>query len=309
MRTGTTYKADFFTQVSGSCAVYIYDGSTGSCVYNATQFRGIGSTQIEEIGVAGWTIVHPNPTNYPPQLDTRLSGTSTPDNPAWTFNYEGERTVQFKSNITVTACNLQPNFVLTQMAFKAVKCVPEWLKTWQGALYHNSQTQSPPILVRVPTTMNARMRTGVQRAVDGWNAALNTYGSAVGPRYQYLESNTTCSGPNCINTQIGPVNLETECAFSDLDADASTGLIIGSTITFPPESSNWPQAFNDRLAAHELGHHLGLKENYSSCGAANSLMKPVSCGASIGFPTSPTTSDHLPVARTTYQGQTTSTCQ
>ena len=107
-------------------------------------------------------------------------------------------------------------------------------------------------------------------AVDAWNAALNIYGTTVGPRYQYLESNTICSGPNCINTQIGPVNLSTECAFGEIDADSSTGLMTSSTITFPPESSNWPQAFNDRLAAHELGHHLGLQNNTSSCGAANS---------------------------------------
>jgi hypothetical protein len=114
---------------------------------------------------------------------------------------------------------------------------------------------------------------------------------------------------NCINTQIGPVNLGTRCAFSMIDTDSSTGLITGSTMTFPPESSTWPQAFNDRLAAHELGHHGGLEENLSSCGTINSLMRPVACGASSGFPTAPTTSDHLPVARTTYQGQTTSTCQ
>ena len=199
--------------------------------------------------------------------------------------------------------------MLTQVPFKAVKCVPEWLKTAQGALIRNSETQSPPIVVRVPTTMNDRMKTGVQRAVDAWNAALNIYGTTIGPRYQYVESDATCSGPNCINTQIGPMNLSTRCASASINADPTTGLITQSTITFPPESSNWPQTFNDRLAGHELGHHLGLDENYSSCGAANSLMKPVSCGASSGFPTSPTTSDHLPVARTTYQGQTTTTCQ
>lgn len=164
--------------------------------------------------------------------------------------------MQFKSNITVTACNLQPNFVLTQTDFKAVKCVPEWLMTSQQKLVHNNPTQSPPIIVRVPTTMNARMKTGIQRAVDAWNTALNTYGDGVGPRYQYTESDTLCSGSNCINTQIGPVNLGTECAFGEIDADPSTGLITGSTITFPPESSGWPQAFDDRLAAHELGHHL-----------------------------------------------------
>ena len=199
--------------------------------------------------------------------------------------------------------------MLTQVPFKAVKCVPEWLKTAQGALIRNSETQSPPIVVRVPTTMNDRMKTGVQRAVDAWNAALNIYGTTIGPRYQYVESDATCNGTNCINTQIGPVNLATECAFGQIGYDPTTGLITASTITFPPETSSWPQAFDDRLAAHELGHHLGLQNNSSGCSAANSLMKAVSCGASSGYPTAPTLSDHLAVARSVYQGQTTATCQ
>jgi hypothetical protein len=157
--------------------------------------------------------------------------------------------------------------------------------------------------------MNAPMKTGIQRAVDAWNAALNQHGAGVGPRYQYTESDTACGGPNCVNTQIGPVNLGAECATGQLGHDPSTGLITSSTLTFPPESSGWPQSFNDRLAGHELGHHLGLENNNSSCGTADSLMKPVACGATGGYPTAPTTSDHLPAARTTYQGHTTATCQ
>lgn len=279
------------------------------CFYHQTQYRWIGGSTVSEIGAPGWTTVYPNPNNGPQQLDTRQSGTSTPDTPTWIFNYEGERTVPFNSNIYVTACNIQPNTVATQADFKAVKCLPEWQMTSQQKIVHNNPTQSPPIVVRVPTTMNQRMKTGIQNAVNAWNTALNGYGPTVGPRYQYTESDTTCGGTNCINTQIGPVNLGTECAFSDIDVDASTGLITGSTMTFPPESSTWPQGFNDRLAGHELGHHGGLKEKLSGCGTIDSLMRPVSCGASSGFPTAPTTSDHLPVARTTYQGQTTTTCQ
>jgi hypothetical protein len=124
VRTATSYKTDFHTSVSGSCDVYIYDSQIPGCVYHSTQNRGIGSTTIEEIGAFGWTVVYPNPNNFPAQLDTRPSGTSSPDSPSWTFYYEGDRTVDFKSNITVTACNLQPNFVLAQAAFTAVKCVP-----------------------------------------------------------------------------------------------------------------------------------------------------------------------------------------
>jgi hypothetical protein len=157
--------------------------------------------------------------------------------------------------------------------------------------------------------MNQRMKTGINNAVNAWNTALDSYGTSVGPRYQYSESDTPCAGPNCVNTEIGSVDLANECARGLLGSDPTTGLIVSSTVTFPPQSSTWPQQFNDRLAAHELGHHLGLENNNSSCSGNDSLMKPVSCGATSGYPTAPTLSDHLPVARSTYQGQSTSTCQ
>jgi len=117
------------------------------------------------------------------------------------------------------------------------------------------------------------------------------------------------AGPTCVNTEIGSVNLGSECAQGMLQVSPSTGLISEATITFPLQSGGWPQAFNDWLAAHELAHLVGPGNNNSSCQTSQSVMKPVTCGANSGFPQTPTLSDHLAAARSTYQGQTTSICQ
>jgi hypothetical protein len=306
VRTGSSYQADFLTNVSGSCDVYVWDNDLKACRYDQTQYRGIGATTIEDIALAGWVVVEPNPNTFRPQVDSRLSESTIPDNPSWTFNNEGERTLQFKSNLTMTLCELQPTFVQTQIGFKAVKCVPTWNMTPQQALIHNLPAT---INVRVPPGMHSRVKTGIRNAIDRWNEALNIYGQSVGPRYWYYESDNLCGGPYCINTEIGSIpEYPARCAKAVISRDDSTGEISGSTITFPTQSNIWNQNFADRTAGHELGHHLGLEENNSGCATSGSLMRPVACNASSGYPTAPTISDHLPVARTTYQGQSTSTC-
>jgi hypothetical protein len=304
VRQGTTqYVVDFYTQATGYCEVYVTD--QGQCVLHEEQFRGIGATIISELSAPGWKVVYPNPDNGPTQLDTRPSKTSTPDVPQWNFVYEGERTLRFDSTLNSTACNLTPFYTDKEVGFKAVKCLPQWKTTMQGALMHNDPTT---INVRIPTNMPLRMRQGIENAVKAWNAALNQYGS-VGPRYDDYISDTVCGGSACINTEIGNINVGLECAEANTNADPSTGIITSSTITFPTQSANWNQNFNNRLAAHELGHHLGLANNgLSSCQTANSLMKPVTCDATSGYPTAPTLSDVLPVVRSTYEGHTTSTC-
>lgn len=69
------------------------------------------------------------------------------------------------------------------LPFRVVRCAPEWARTMQGvgALIHNVASQSPPIVVRVPTSMNSRMRDGIAAAVAAWNAALWTSGFPTAP--------------------------------------------------------------------------------------------------------------------------------
>jgi len=308
LRSSVSYNANFRTEVSGTCDVIIWDPAIPGCRYDSTTNRGIGASTINENGVAGSVIVYLNPNNFPAIIDTRLSGTSAPDTPTWTFNTQGEnRQLRFQSNILATSCSLL-NSVQTTIGFTVVACVPEFLRTNQGQIVHNQPTN--PITVVVPTSMNTRMKTAIHNAVDRWNDALNSYGTSAGPRYAYSETSTPCTtGPTCVNTQTGSMDLTKMCAVGNHTVDSVTGEVLAGQITFPPESSGWSQAFDDRVAAHELGHLLGLDENISSWSAANSLMKPVVCGASSGYPTGPTLSDHMPVVRTTYQGESSATCQ
>jgi hypothetical protein len=191
VRTGIDYKADFLTLVGGICDIFIYDAATNSCVLSGTVYRGIGITLIQDPLAGGWTAVTPNPNTFPQQLDTRAVGTSTPDNPTYRFNYEGERTLRFRSSIDVTSCNLQPNVVQALTTVKAVKCVPEWERTSQNQIWHSDQST---IYVRVPPAMNARMRQAISNAVQRWNTALDAYGTGVGPRYEDYESDVVCGG-------------------------------------------------------------------------------------------------------------------
>jgi hypothetical protein len=190
-----------------------------------------------------------------------------------------------------------------------VRCTPEWLQDQNGVTQHLINSQNSNVIVTVPPNMPQRMRDGIKNAIDRWNTAMNGYSTLVGPRLQYLETSTPCSGNFCINTQIGNVNLTTECADAVLLYDPSTGVITGSTITFPSQSATWPQNFNDRLAAHELGHHLGLQNNNTSCGTSHSVMRPVSCGQSFGYSNGPTTSDVWPVMESVYGTGTKSVCR
>lgn len=157
--------------------------------------------------------------------------------------------------------------------------------------------------------MPQRMRDGIINAVNGWNTALNVYGPDIGPRLGWIISDVQCSGPYCINTEVGQVNLSNECALANVSSDPNTGVITSSTITFPTQSATWNQSFNDRLAGHELGHHLGLANNNTSYGAINSLMKPVGCNQSSGYPVQPTTSDSWPVMQSIYQNGTKTVCR
>ena len=309
VRRAVPYTVHFLTQVSGSCDIYFSDYLPPACIFGSTQNRGVGWSGVYEAGVSGTTSVYPNPNNFPQTLDTRQSGTSAPDNPTYSFSVEGaNRTLTVESSIYATNCDFQPESVTTQIAFTVVNCVPQWLKTEQGALRRHAPTN--PIIVRVPPSMNTMMKQGISAAVAAWNAALNNYGATVGPRYEYSESSTPCvAGPNCINTQQGTVpGYPNDCALATIGADPGTGLITNSTVLFPTQSSGYNINFATRLAAHELAHHLGLANNTSTCQTINSLMKPVTCGASSGFPTAPTVSDHLAVARS-YQGETTAVCQ
>ena len=310
VRTGTSYDAHFRTITHASCDIYVWDTGIPGCRLDHTDDQGVGASSIIEYGVPGWSVIQTNPvSSFPLQLDTRQSNTSTPDTPTWNFGTEGQRVLRFQSTLENVCAGLEPS-VEEDIAFNAVACIPKFNTVISGAIVHNEATQTPPIVVRVPPTMNLRMRTGIQNAVTRWNTALNLHGATVGPRYEYFESSTPCGGTRCINTQEGTVNLPGECAKGSLGTDPATGLIVSSTVTFPPQSSSWPQSFNDRLALHELGHHLGLDENTGgSCSSWYSVMKPITCGATFGYPTAPTVSDHLPPAWTTYQGGSMATCE
>lgn len=154
-------------------------------------------------------------------------------------------------------------------------------------------------MVDSPGRKIAGMRVGITNAVAAWNAAFA--GIPGTPVFETTE--TPCSGQYCVTTQQDNISTGSECAVGAISVNPGTGEILSATITFPSASSNWSENFTTRLAAHELGHTLGLANNNTSCATTASLMRPVSCNANGGFPVTPQPSDALPVTKTTY-GQT-----
>jgi hypothetical protein len=110
----------------------------------------------------------------------------------------------------------------------------------------------------------------------------------------------SCGGPYCVRTEQDNVPTGSECATGTHSIDLATGNVLAARITFPSASGAWGEPFTTRLAAHELGHLLGLDDLPTGCATSASVMRPVSCGATGGFSTAPQPSDYLPVTHSTY---------
>ena len=263
---------------------------------------------IRELDVAGSATYYPNPNNAPPTCDTRGSGTTSPDSFNWTFAVEGVRTLRYKNQVaTASACNEGLVSVETDRRFIVTKCIPKFQRNANGDLIHLVPNPNPPntILVYIPpgVGMNSLMRSGIENAIAAWNAALVGSGLPV-----FQSTDVPCSGQYCVKTQQDNIPTGQDCAQGQIVASSSTGEVISATITFPSASGAWNIPFNTRLAEHELAHLLGLTDNNTSCPTAASVMKPVACGATSGFPTTPQPSDYLPVVQSTYGQAPTTTC-
>jgi hypothetical protein len=298
LKVGPPYPADALATVTGYCQAY----NSLSCEPFPPKYRGVAAINIRDPLAQGQIVYYPEPNNNPPSVDTRDAGTTKPDSANWTFAHEGVRTLRYRLTVgTSSLCNEGIVHVHTDREFIVTKCIPQFQRNSQGAIVHLVPNPNPPNVtyVYVPpgAGMNAQMRAGIVAGVEAWNQALS--GSAGTPVFQITE--TPCGGPYCVKTEQDNISTDTKCAIQSIDV-AQSGGVVQTTITFPTVSSGWPLAFNTRLAAHELGHLLGLAEG-KNCPSAASLMRPAPCGAKTGYPTSPQPSDELPVKKTTY-GQT-----
>jgi hypothetical protein len=229
-----------------------------------------------------------NPGNAPPPhiFDTTVTGTTSPENVAWTFSTIGDRVLNYGATYSLTNCGIQPNTKEQTLNVYAVRCLPVWLRnTATSPIVH---VQPTTIYVYISSGLGINVQQGIRDSIRTWNAALDPYrGSTVLPTF--AETAARCGGAYCINMDVGTPS-GSECAGGPLTYDSSTGEITSSNIYWPNASFSWNLAFDQRTAAHELAHHLGLQDNSSFCPSTSdgSVMKPVSCGAAPGnYPTSP----------------------
>jgi hypothetical protein len=142
-------------------------------------------------------------------------------------------------------------------------------------------------------------------AVEAWNDVLNTTG------VEFEITDVLCgSGGDCIEMQTTTETIAGCADITPSSINQSSGYIDGvSIMRFP--ASTWSNASDSRLqrgVAHELGHVLGLANN--TCSNVNTLMGPASSCTSTdtGMALGPTTSDVLPVVKSTYGNQVRATC-
>jgi hypothetical protein len=317
VKIGTTYRLDAAATAFGECQIRLYECTalplSCSCNDKDIQLRGTQGVAIAEYNASAFSPLSVGPI-YPKKpgttsgteirqaMDSRISGTTIPDGRNWTPWTEGAVTLAFRNIIYTTSCNILPSDVSSEVPLKAVRCIPQFQRLTSGSLVH--LTPSTIEVYIPPTGMLAKTRAGIQWAIDEWNGALAAYPGTP----QFHEASQPCTpGPLCVTTKEDNIPVTSDCAQGALSATPD-GTIVSATITFPSAAAPWSPEFLKRLAAHELGHALGLKENDSSCPTAESLMRPVSCTATAGFPTQPTVSDHLAVGSSVYGGETTDTC-
>lgn len=290
IKAGTQYDTNFHTLVSGSCRVYVWDAVAAACVHHSTQYRGIGASTISEVGVSGWTAVYPNPNNFPPELDTRLSGSSTPDTPTWWFWYEGERTLKFGSNIVVTNCNLLPNSVSAEINFNVVKCEPKFETDSNGNIIRLPATK---VHVALPSSMSAASSV-LEDAITDWNNRLT------GTGVEFEQTASCTSGVPCVQIGVNPSLMK--CGETTKVVTDAQGLIkSGAGFNVRSDWTSYSTEGLRRTFIHELGHLLGLA-NYSdttSCGPNTAAMHEGYNCAATPLDTL-TFNDYQPAKKTTY---------
>jgi hypothetical protein len=234
------------------------------------------------------TIVH--------EMDSRVSGTTVPQGGSWSPGTAlGVSTITWRENIATTVCDIQPSFKLFEMSINVVRCQPRFKRNSEANIMHLS-----PGITYVyinPNALGSRVTEALRAAINDWNA--------IGLPVTFQETSVQCGGGRCINTSIGSVPGNA-CADTTLLV-ATDGSITSSSMVFPSAAQVWNPDFLRRTANHEFAHHLGLDEQIS-CSTSYSLMSPVSCNASSGFPLTPPVTDSLPPDKTTYGGGPATSC-
>ncbi|HET7695638.1 MAG TPA: hypothetical protein VFK57_08025 [Vicinamibacterales bacterium] len=303
------YPVDARSEAYGSCDRYAEDGVTGDCILYATEQRGVVGVLVREDSTFDQGYFSPVGAS-PHVFDTRVTGTTTPENMNWYFYYEGLRTLRYRASFAQTACLMPPAWKEETINFRVLNCLPMWNRTTPTAPIVHVAPQT--INVYIDPTLWPNMDTGIRQAITALNAALDPFrGTTQLPTFVPTTSGP-CGGPYCINMRAG-TPPGTACAGGPITFDPSTGAVISSNNYWPVTSSSmtWGVNFITRTALHELEHHLGLQDNSAWCplNSTGSVMgSPIPCGATSGYPTSPTLSDITPIVRSVYGGQSTKTC-
>jgi hypothetical protein len=270
-----------------------------ACVITGTELRGVASlyaTQVTGGPNPPYAIGPFSPVSGTPQLlDSRVAGTTSPPNGrTWGANWEGEILLRFTTNVHTTSCMIPPASVSVDFPVYAVKCSPKFVRNMANQIVHFSPGAIPIFL---DGSLGPNVKAAIKQSILDWNL--------VQPNVPLDWTTTDCAGQaGCVRVVVGVVSGD--CAKSQILS--SGGLITSSTMTFPQTAENWNPNFLRRTANHELGHHLGLGENNTSCSSSRSIMAPTTCNAPNGFPITPPPTDSLPVNKTTYGGGSAVSC-
>lgn len=306
VKKSTSYKIHVRATAYGGCTLRAWDCTTlpCDCVTYGTQTRGVSSVNIREYNshsLSPFSLGNMYPVDQSgkgivaQEMDSRVAGTTSPGGVGWSPGTAlGVSTIRWTESIFTTNCNLLPSTAYTEMAVNVVDCVPRFKRNSYGNIVHLA---TGVIYVYINPGLGQTIGDAFRSAIWDWNAA--------GLPVQFQETITQCSGPYCINTDIGTVPAGS-CAESTLLVQ-SDGTITSSMVYFPEAARTWNSGYLRRTVNHEFGHHLGLDEQ-RNCGTSASVMTPVACNATSGFPQSPTVTDRLPPDKTTYGGGPATSC-
>jgi hypothetical protein len=250
------------------------------------------------------------PENH--DLDSRIPGTSSPppDGRGFTPYYVGRYALVQQSNLDPTACNMTPTTVQWSMALKSVDCLPTFRTQPNGTIIRvpNDATR---VSIVAPFGPTHPITIAIEAAAKAWNAALVSWGES--PIFDETAQTTLCTGSqggHCVNVVIQHYpDAPLVCAAAERDPGGEDGIVDNNArIYIRPDYSTDP-TYLRHLLSQELGHLLGLDD--AVCGI-NSVMSGIAACNSLGtpptVPSSPTPSDALPVADTSYGPGSRATC-
>lgn len=292
---------------SGHCTTQIWSGFPASC--NVTWDGDRGVSQI--------AVKYDRP-QWPSELSATPIRARQPltggawhwpildsEDPIFSFGpsqigtaYFGTYQVRQQGVIFTTPCIMLPATTeLKSITFYSVDCVPTWFVTPEGDLQRLPPGQT--VTINAP----ASIRDDVMAAAQAWQTALANYGIVVEfvPGVCGPQQGATCVIVDEATVPGNPI----ACGGIQANHDASTGFINSNTHIYIPD---WYDDYPGRrqgVAAHELGHALGLEN--SACAPQHSVMwtpaqqGSVNCRLSpTGAANLPTPSDGMAAARTAY---------